>query len=326
VAGGVAADLETQMPVTPADRFQPAPDEQRELLPLWLPGALAQSIEQTETAGTPTVERALDAGASPIVSGGPVEFERVIPPSGNLWVERRQFWLGPQRAGQTVRFWASVDVIHLTIAGARVKSLRSHLSAADLARRAREGATPAGPPPLPAVERGVGAVEVDRTVSNSGIVGLGGRQVLAAEILRGQRVAIRIEDTTLLFFDPDTGELLRSRPNPLTPAQIRGLRGARPAGPPPRPRSEPITVQRRASATGVITVCRQTVSLGRVHAGRTITVHVSEHTLAIELDDETRTIRRTTTKPVRRIKADRPSNTQRTDLSAMADQATKHSP
>ena len=47
-------------------------------------------------------------------------------------VARRQFWLGPRRAGQTVRFWASVDVIHLSIAGARVKSLRSHLSVADL--------------------------------------------------------------------------------------------------------------------------------------------------------------------------------------------------
>src|SRR3954452_12701244 len=34
--------LETRVPVTPADRFQPASDEQRELLPLWLPGALAR--------------------------------------------------------------------------------------------------------------------------------------------------------------------------------------------------------------------------------------------------------------------------------------------
>ena len=30
------------------------------------------------------------------------------------------------------------------------------------------------------------------------------------------RVAIRIEETTLMFFDPDTRELLRTRPNPLT--------------------------------------------------------------------------------------------------------------
>ena len=34
--------LETRAPVTPAERFQPAPAEQRELLPIWLPGALVR--------------------------------------------------------------------------------------------------------------------------------------------------------------------------------------------------------------------------------------------------------------------------------------------
>ena len=38
----------------------------------------------------------------------------------------------------TVTFWAAADVIHLTIGGARVKSLRSHLSAADLASLAAQ--------------------------------------------------------------------------------------------------------------------------------------------------------------------------------------------
>src|SRR3954462_10306721 len=32
--------LDITAPVTPAERFQPAPDEQRELLGLWLPGSL----------------------------------------------------------------------------------------------------------------------------------------------------------------------------------------------------------------------------------------------------------------------------------------------
>jgi hypothetical protein len=66
-------------------------------------------------------------------------------------------------------------------------------------------------------------------------------------------------------------------------------------------------VQRRASATGVIVVCGQKVALGRVHAGQALTVAVSDTTLAIELDDaETRVVRRTTTTPVRDIKAGRP--------------------
>jgi hypothetical protein len=259
-----------------------------------------------------------------------VEFERVVPPSGNLMVCQRQFWLGPARAGQTVRFWAGVDVLHLTINGARVKSLRSHLSPTDLAQLARHGAVPAGPPPIPTVDGAGGAVEVDRTVNNTGLVGLAGKQILAAEILRGQRVAIRVEAQTLLFFDPTTRELLRVRPNPLTQAEIRGLQGARPAGPPPRPRSEPVTVQRRISATGRITVCWQQVSLGRVHAGRIVRVHVSEHTLAIELDDETRTIRRTTTRPPQVLKGSRPHGAARQDarpaLSAPAESATAPPP
>ena len=243
---------------------------------------------------------------------------------------RRQFWLGPARAGVTVRFWAGVDVIHLSIAGARVKSLRSHLSAADLAQLTQHGAVPAGPAPLPTVQPGDGgAIEVDRSVSNSGIVSLAGHQVLAAEILRGRQVSIRIEPQTLLFFDPASRALLRSRPNPLTQTEVLALRGARPAGPLPRPTTEPMTVQRRVSATGVITVCRQHVALGRVHAGRMISVHVSEHTLAIELDhDEIRTVRRTNSRPVRVIKGSRRQNPVRaqatsTELSASAVLATE---
>ena len=315
--------LETRQPVTPAERFQPEPAEERELLPISLPGALSVVPEPTVPA---TVERALDAGAAPeAVEPGAVEFDRVVPPSGNLWMMRRQFWLGPQRAGQTVRFWADVDVIHLSIAGARVKSLRSHLSVADLLALAQEGAVAAGPPPLPLDADGA-AIEVDRAVNNSGLVSLAGRQVLAAEILGGRPVIVRIEPRTLMFLDPDTRELLRTRPNPLTPEQARRLQGARPAGPPPRPRTEPVTVQRRVSATGVISVCRQPVPLGRVHAGRTVTVHVSEHTLAVELDDETRTVRRTTNRPVVVIKTNRPHRARATstELSSSAGRETEH--
>jgi transposase InsO family protein len=220
--------LELREPVTPAQRFEPVPPAARELLPLWLPGSLA-SVPAAQT--TPTAERAVDAGADgQLVEGGPVEFERMIPPSGNLWAMGRQFWLGPDRAGQTVRVWASVDVIHLTINGARVKSLRSHLSVADLVQLAKEGAVGAGPPPLPPPEDGA-AIEVDRAVNKGGIVSLAGRQVLAAEILGGRSVIIRIEPQTLMFVDPQTRELLRVRPNPLTREQTLRLQGARPAGP-----------------------------------------------------------------------------------------------
>ena len=132
-----------------------------------------------------------------------MEFERVVPTSGNLAVCGKQFWLGPARAGVTVTFWADCDVIHLLIAGARVKTVRSHLSVNDLAALATNGGRPAGPPPLPPAEPGA-AVEVDRVVNKTGIVSLAGRQILAADILGGRPVSIRIDQTTLTFFDPAT--------------------------------------------------------------------------------------------------------------------------
>ena len=153
----------------------PRRDEQRELLALWLPGALSAVAEPARTRDR-RARRRRRRGAGGRRAGGPVEFDRVVPPSGNLWVARRQFWLGPARAGQTVRFWASVDVIHLSIAGARVKSLRSHLSTADLAQLATRGRD-SGRPAAAADRRARdgGAIEVDRAVNNTGLVGLAGQ-------------------------------------------------------------------------------------------------------------------------------------------------------
>ena len=176
-----------------------------------------------------------------------------------------------------------------------------------------QGAVPAGPPPL-ASRGGPGARAAAPSSRSSESCprrdGLARRHrvVLAAEILAGRRVGIRIEEgCPLLFFDLDTRELLRTRPNPLDRARPAPVRGVRPVGPPPRPSTEPITVQRRASNTGVIMVCGQKIALGRAHSHQTVTIHVSDTTLAVELDDgETRVIRRTTTLPVRNIKASRP--------------------
>ena len=294
--------LDSDRPVTPAQRFAPVPEEKRDLVPLWLPPTLLPAL--------PTADEAADAtgdAAAPVPwAGGPVELDRAVPPSGNMQLSGKQFWLGPQRAGQVVRFWASVDMIHLLIGGAKVKTVRSHLTVNDLARLVREGAVNAGPSPLPPIEDGA-AVEVDRTIGSGGITSLGGKVILAAEILAGRRVGIRIEPDTLKFFDLQTRELLRTRPNPLTAEQVARLRGNRPAGPPPRPSVEPIRVQRRASKDGIICVCKQKVALGRIHRHQTVTVFVSDTTLAIELDDqETRVVRRTTTTPVINIKSTRP--------------------
>jgi hypothetical protein len=68
-------------------------------------------------------------------------------------------------------------------------------------------------------------------------------------------------------------------------------------------------VQRLADPTGMVSVCGQRFGLGRGYARRTLTIAVSETTLAVELDDgDVRVIRRTTTQPVRNIKS-RPPRT-----------------
>src|SRR3954454_19899785 len=195
----------------PADRFRSAlPLE----MPVKLPGSLTVSPNRPP-APTPIL------AMPPMTewSGTAVEFDRVVPPSGNLQLAGKQFWLGPARSGLTVTFWADPDVIHLLIAGALVKTVRSHLSVADLSALLRQGGRPAGPPPMPAPQPG-DVVEVDRTVNRFGTVSLGQRPVVAADILSGRRVSIRIDTTTLTFFDPETRQLLRTRPNPLTPSEV----------------------------------------------------------------------------------------------------------
>jgi transposase InsO family protein len=308
----VATDYNTRRPhrsldmASPADRFAPVPEAERDALPLRLPPALTAIPAVEATRPEPDPEPVV-LPQLPLVTPGAVEFDRVVPPSGNMFVAGRQFWLGPARAGVMVTFWADHDVIHLLAGGARLKSVRSHLSTADIARLAATGGRPAGPPPLPPPDSPGAAVEVDRVVSTGGTVSLLGQPVLAAEILAGQRVTIRIDESTLTYFDSDTRQLLRTRPSPFTYDRVRHLRGARPAGPPPRPSIEPVRVQRRADRTGVIMVVGQKVALGRIHARATVTIYVADTTLTIETGDgDVRTVARTTTQTVRNIRPMRP--------------------
>ena len=297
--------LNVTVPVTPAQRFEPVPAEQRQQIELWLPPALT-SIPIPAVTEPAVDSEPVAAQAAAVWSGGPIEFDRVVPACGNMIVCQRQFWMGTARAGMVARIWADCDLIHVLIAGARIKTVRSHLTVTDLAALVAQGAVPAGPSPLPPIEGG-DAVEVDRTVNRTGSVSLGQHLVLAAEILSGRRVGIRIEAATLMFYDLDSRELLRTRANPLTPEQVKRLRGVRPAGPPPRPSVEPIRVQRRASNTGIIMVAGQKIPLGRLHRHRTLTVTVSDTTIAVDLGDgDVKVVRRTTSQPVRSIKGQRP--------------------
>src|SRR4051812_13985198 len=72
------------------------------------------------------------------------------------------------------------------------------------------------------------------------------------------------------------GVLLRSLPNPLTPADLARIRDARPAGPPPQPPAQPLRVERRISSRGSLAIAGQRIQVGMVHAGRTVTVETSD--------------------------------------------------
>ena len=69
-----------------------------------------------------------------------VEVDRAVPASGNMTTGPQQFWLGTSRTGQTVRFWIVTTTVHLSIAGWRIKTVPSRLSAVDLARLRHNGA------------------------------------------------------------------------------------------------------------------------------------------------------------------------------------------
>lgn len=104
---------------TPADRFAPASRADRELLPLRLPATL--DLAPPPAASPPAEPATPPPMPPPAMAEGAVEFDRVVPASGNLKVAGKQFWLGPDRAGLTVTFWADHDTIHLLVAGVRIK-------------------------------------------------------------------------------------------------------------------------------------------------------------------------------------------------------------
>ena len=58
------------------------------------------------------------------------------------------------------------------------------------------------------------AGETDQDPNAGDLVAIGGTVLLAAEILAGRRIGIRIEPDTLMMFDLDSRELLRVRPEP----------------------------------------------------------------------------------------------------------------
>ena len=283
----------------PASRFTPAVSP----LPLRVPSQLiAASTRQAEQPEPPSAE--LSAAPAPDGQQAPpvaVEADRVVPPSGNLWIGGQQVWLGPVLADRKVTIWVDETSLHVLLDGARVKTLPSRLGITELARLAADGARPAGPSPLRA---GTGTVvEVERTVNAAGLVGLAGAQFNVGYQLAGQRVVLRMDGTQMAVITGD-GELARTMPCPVPAGDRYRLRGARKAAAAPLPPSGPVTVQRRVSSRGGIMVATQKIQVGLIHAGKIVAVTAEDHSFRLVIDGQAvGVVPRTTAREIHRYKA-----------------------
>jgi transposase InsO family protein len=259
----------------PADKFRPSADAV-DALALWAPTDL-------EPVTSPAVVRE-DIPAVLQSAGWPdaIEIERVVPPSGNMTVGPQQFWLGTSRTGQQVTFWIDTTTVHLSIAGWRIKTVPSRLSAVDLTRLRQAGARPAGPPPAgpaPGVLAATSCVEVQRLVNASGIITVSNQVIQVGSPLAGQRARIRLDGQVMHVITQD-GVLWRSLPCPIPPGQRHRLQGARLAGPEPLPAAS-VVIQRKVSSRGGIQVARQRIQVGFSHVGKIVTVETRDTSLRI---------------------------------------------
>jgi hypothetical protein len=266
----------------------------------------ASSKLELRVAARQDLSPAPESGPAPIAAHGTapprvaMEADRLVPPSGNLWIGGQQIWLGPALAGRQVTIWADETVLHVLLDGTRLKTLPSRLGVIELARLAADGARPAGPPPLRA---GTGtAIEVDRLVNGTGLIGLAGRQLSVGYELAGQRVTLRMDGTQMTVIS-HAGTLQRTLPRPVRPADRHRLRGARRAASMPAPFSGPVVVQRRVSQRGSIMVATQRIHVGMIHARKIVTITARDHNFEITVDSETISVPRTSTREIHRYKA-----------------------
>jgi hypothetical protein len=281
----------------PADRFVACVDDD---IPLRLPPSLESAEGQAIAAITPVVT---SPDGQPLAVAGStgvaVEVIRTVPASGNLAVCGQQFWLGLTHVGREITLWADTTVVHLLLDGSRLKTVPSRLTQHHLRQLLTDGGRPAGPPPISTgpVKPG-GPVEVDRLVNATGLLALAGRQHPVGYHLAGRRVTARLDHGVLHLLDSDR-TVLRSLPNPLTPADLARLRDARPGGPPPTPTTEALRVDRRVSSRGSITIAGQRIQVG---IGHTVTVEETDTSFRVLDGDQLLTeVPRTTTETSNRV-------------------------
>ncbi len=294
---------------TPASLFRPGTRPE----PLVVTQAPPTEHEATPAIPTPVAPSTVTPPSGIVLpsSGGAVEFDTVIAPSGQLNVLTgvQRVKLGPKRAGQRAHVWADEFSVHIVIDGHLVKTVPSNLEAEDLRHLAMRGALPAGPPPAaPSVARATtlpagAVVETDRTVDANGVADLANHRLKVGTELARQRVTLRLDGHVVHVVHD--GVLAKTLASPIPADQRPRISGARLATteqPPPAP--GPISVQRKVPREGVIMVARERLRIGRTYAGKIVTIYVEDTHFRVTCDGAELSIHpRRTQHPVRRWKA-----------------------
>lgn len=298
---------------TPASRFTggsaPAPADAD--VPLRLPADLAAL--PTSSAGTGHQTDARDATPRPAAAAVPaggvpvaVEFDRLVPASGNMTACGRQIWLGRQRAGQPVTVWVSATTMHVFSGQELLKTHPVLLTEGDLDRLMTQGGRPGRPSPATALPPGPlpadAVVEIDRQVTGSGCVNVAGKLIGVGLPLAGKRATLRI-DASLMQVIVD-GTLVKTLPSPITGPGRRRLQGARLAGLTPAAPAGAVQVERVVSHTGSVKVAGCKLQIGSIHRGKVVTIVLEETQFRILYQgQELSTHPRVVVKEVKRLRA-----------------------
>ncbi|GAA1293268.1 hypothetical protein Psi02_43450 [Planotetraspora silvatica] len=302
---------------TPASRFvngsAPAPTACSDV-PLRLPAELAALPAVSPSAGTRDANTrpprvASDGPVAVVPTGGvpvAVEFDRLVPASGNMTACGRQIWLGRQRAGHQVSVWVSATTLHVFSGQELLKTHPVLLTDGDLARLISQGGRPGRPSPASALPPGPlpadAVVEIDRQVTGAGCVNVAGKLIGVGLPLAGKRATLRI-NASLMHVIVD-GTLVKTLPSPFTGPQLQRLRGARLSGLTSAAQAAAVQVERVVSHTGSVKVAGRKLRIGSIHRGKVVTIVLEETQFRIHYQGQELSVHpRTIVKEVKRLRA-----------------------
>jgi transposase InsO family protein len=113
----------------PADRFKVAACPLELRVPAQLTARTREPKHAPDRLPSPSPAVAVAPDLIPLAGDDriAVDVDRVVPPSGNLWIGGQQAWLGPALAGRQVTLWVDQTSLHVLLDGTQIKTLPSGL-------------------------------------------------------------------------------------------------------------------------------------------------------------------------------------------------------